>query len=176
MADHWTKKMRTYFTRIDFDHDGSITRKDFEGMNERFKKAGNLDGDRAKALADHLFAVWDKYLSTVGGGEAISQEAFIASMTKLVDDPSMKATLEAPLPHFFHVIDTNNDGLISKEEYAEFFRILGLPDGLSDAAFTAIDTDKDGNLSEKEFITAGSDFFLNKAGEHPSDIFWGPLV
>lgn len=173
MADRWTKKMQTYFTRIDFDHDGSLTRADFEGMAKRFGE--KLDADKAKALTGHLLAIWDKYLSTVGGGNSITQEAFIGSLQKLVDDPSMKGTLEAPLPLFFQVVDSNNDGLISKEEYAVFFDILGLKDG-ADAAFTAIDTDKDGQLSEKEFVTAGSDFFLNKTGEHPSDIFWGPLI
>lgn len=174
MADRWTQKMITYFKRIDFDHDGSVTRADFEGMAARFSE--KLDADKGKALTAQLLTICDTFLASMGGGSAITQDAFVASMTKLVDDPSMKAKLEGPLPLFFHVIDTNNDGLISKEEYGVFFDILGLEKGLSDAAFIAIDTDKDGNLSEKEFVTAGSDFFLNKGGDHPSDIFWGPLV
>lgn len=174
MADRWTQKMTTYFKRIDFDHDGSVTRADFEGMAKRFCE--KLDAAKGKALTAQLLTICDTFLSGIGAGASIKEAEFVTSMKKLVEDPGMKAKLEAPLPLFFHVIDTNNDGLISKEEYGVFFNILGLADGLSDTAFIAIDTDKDGNLSEQEFVTAGSDFFLNKSGNHPSDIFWGPLV
>ena len=40
--------MRTYFDRVDFDKDGSITQKDFEGMGERF--AAELPNDKATEL------------------------------------------------------------------------------------------------------------------------------
>ena len=55
-------------------------------------------------------------MSGVGGGDSISQEKFIESMQKLVHDPSLKGTLEGPLPLFFHAVDANSDGMISKEE------------------------------------------------------------
>ena len=57
MSDHWLRKMRTYFTRIDFDKDGSITRKDFEGMAARFISDGKLDAAKGKELTDTLTAV-----------------------------------------------------------------------------------------------------------------------
>ena len=49
--------MKTYFTRIDFDKDGSITRADFEGMAKRFIEAGKLADAAAKQLTDNLGAV-----------------------------------------------------------------------------------------------------------------------
>ena len=45
-------KMRTYFARIDFDKDGSITRKDFEGMATRF--ASELSKEKADDLKTTL--------------------------------------------------------------------------------------------------------------------------
>ena len=62
-------------------------------------------------------------MSGVGGGDSISQEKFIESMQKLVHDPSLKGTLEGPLPLFFHAVDANNDGMISKEEFQRFFDV-----------------------------------------------------
>lgn len=53
----WEKKMRVYFKRIDFDHDGVITRKDFEGMADRFIKTGKFDDAKAKDLTGTLLAV-----------------------------------------------------------------------------------------------------------------------
>ena len=62
-----------------------------------------------------------KYLSELGGGESIALDPFIDSMKKLVQDESLKATLEGPLPLFFESVDSNSDGMISAEEFKQFF-------------------------------------------------------
>jgi Ca2+-binding EF-hand superfamily protein len=177
MSEHWLRKMRTYFKRIDFDGDGKITRADFEGMAKRFADTGHLKEDASKTLFDTLTAVWDKYLSAVGTPDApgIDQKTFIAAITKLKSDAGLKPTLQGPLPHFFRAVDLNADGFISHDEYKDFFGILGLDKGLAEASFKAIDTDGDNLLSEKEFVDAGSDFFLNDS-EGPNSFFWGSLV
>jgi len=54
MSDFWVRKMKTYFQRIDFDKDGAITQKDFEGMAERFVKREKLDDARGKELKTKL--------------------------------------------------------------------------------------------------------------------------
>jgi len=166
--------MRTYFDRIDFDKDGAITRKDFEGMAARF--ADKLDAAKAKDLTTNITNVWDKYLQGVGGGEAIQKDPFINAMKGLVKDPAMKATLEGPLPLFFHAVDTNNDGMISEDEFGNFFAILGLDVSMAPATFQAIDTNNDGQLSQEEFTEAGSEFFLSEDPSKPTKLFWGPLV
>jgi len=174
MSDFWLQKMRTYFDRIDFDKDGSITRKDFEGMAARFSE--KLDAAKAQALTTNITAVWDKYLQTVGGGDAIAKEPFIQAMKNLVKDPASKATLEGPLPLFFRAVDTNNDGMIDQAEFANFFAILGLDTAMAPATFQAIDLNADGQLSEEEFTSAGSEFFLSEDTSRPTKLFWGPLV
>ncbi len=57
MSEFWQKKMRTYFQRIDFDHDGAITKKDFEGMADRFIKTGKFDDKKAADLTATLLSV-----------------------------------------------------------------------------------------------------------------------
>jgi len=54
MSDFWVRKMKTYFQRVDFDKDGVITQKDFEGMAERFVKREKLDDARGKELKTKL--------------------------------------------------------------------------------------------------------------------------
>jgi len=54
MSDFWVRKMKTYFQRIDFDKDGAITQKDFEGMAERFVTREKLDEARGKELKNKL--------------------------------------------------------------------------------------------------------------------------
>ena len=57
MSDFWVRKMKTYFQRIDFDKDGSITQKDFEGMAERFVKFEKLNEAKGKELKAKLLQV-----------------------------------------------------------------------------------------------------------------------
>jgi len=174
MSEFWLQKMRTYFDRIDFDKDGAITRADFEGMAKRF--ASKLDASKADGLTKTITNVWDSYLQGVGGGNAIQKEPFINAMKTLVKDPAMKATLEGPLPLFFAAVDSDNDGMISGPEFANFFTILGLDAAMAPASFQAIDTNNDGQLSLEEFVEAGSEFFLSEDPSKPTKLFWGPLV
>ena len=57
MSDFWLRKMRTYFTRIDFDKDGAITRNDFEAMAQRFINSGKLKSEHEGDLMATLCAV-----------------------------------------------------------------------------------------------------------------------
>jgi len=176
MSDFWIRKMKTYFNRIDFDKDGSITRKDFEGMGARFVEADKLDAAAGETMKGKLVEIWDKYISAVGGGDGITEKSFIDAMGKLVKDPSMKATLAGPLPLFFQAVDANNDGMIDSNEFGIFFRIFGLDENMAPASFQAIDTNNDGLLSLEEFVEAGTDFFISEDAAAPTKLFWGPMV
>lgn len=180
MSDFWKRKMKTYFNRIDFDKDGSITKKDFEGMGDRFIEVDKLDTKAGKTLKGKLVDIWDKYISAVAEkdkeSEGISEESFIEAMGKLVKDPAMKDTLAGPLPIFFQAIDADGDGLIDVDEFKLFFRIFRLEESNAPSSFQAIDTDNDGKLTLDEFVTAGTDFFISETAACPTKLFWGPLV
>jgi Ca2+-binding EF-hand superfamily protein len=176
MSDFWVRKMKTYFQRIDFDKDGAITQKDFEGMAERFVKYEKLDETKGKELRAKLLQVWDKYLKDDNKGQALNQEAFIATLKKQVSDPALRQTLAGPLPLFFSAVDANADGNIQADEFELFFEILGLDRKMAPATFAAIDTNNDGQLSLDEFVAAGVDFFTSEDENSPTKFFWGPLV
>lgn len=53
----WLKKMNRYFDRIDFDHDGDITIKDFKGMAQRFVDTGTLSEKNAELLKETMLKV-----------------------------------------------------------------------------------------------------------------------
>jgi len=59
MSAFWIQKMTTYFKRIDFDKDGSITHKDFEGMADRFAQKKNLPAATAADLKTKLLQASD---------------------------------------------------------------------------------------------------------------------
>lgn len=173
MSDFWVRKMKTYFTRIDFDHDGALTKSDFEGMANRFIEQAKFEGDKAADMTKTLLAIWTEISSHSGNADKVSQDAFLEGAKKLVGTPDH---FKGPLPHFFHAVDLDKDGNISGDEYKEFFRILGLDVTLAEASFKAIDTNNDGMLSLDEFTTAGIEFFTTDDEKNPNSLFWGPLV
>lgn len=168
--------MNTYFKRIDFDGDGAITRADFEGMGARFAECGKLSGENATALQNKVNQIWDNYLKGINNNQPINREAFVAGMRNFLGDANLRATLSAPLPIYFAAVDANNDGMIQAEEFAEFFKILGLDPALAVESFKAIDTNGDGLLSVEEFTEAGTEFFTSEDESKPTKLFWGPLV
>ena len=53
MSEFYSRKIRTFFRRLDYDNDGEITRKDHEDMADRFIANGKLrdaKGIELKAL------------------------------------------------------------------------------------------------------------------------------
>lgn len=173
------KKFKTYFKRMDYDHDGVITRKDFEGMAERFIAKGELTGDKAKALHKSIETTWDKYLSDLANKDQITEKDFVKNLKKVVEDEKHHNDLLGPLPLFFKCIDRNEDDQIDMGEYVIFFEILGIENAavLAEPSFKAIDTNADGYLSVDEFTQAGKDFFTNATDEStPTKFFFGPLV
>jgi len=176
MSDFWVSKMKTYFQRIDFDKDGAITQKDFEGMAERFVSREKLDAVKGAELKAKLIQVWEKYLKDSNNSQALDQDAFINTLKKQVSDPALRETLAGPLPLFFSAVDANADGNIQAEEFELFFDIIGLDKSLAAASFAAIDTNSDGQLSLEEFVAAGVDFFTSENVDCPTKLFWGPLV
>jgi hypothetical protein len=100
----------------------------------------------------------------------------------------------------FDAIDTNNDGGIGDDEFANYFSSFGITDtAVSKSIFKAMDTNGDGSLDKSgikkkllllikfrfnflnfanflEFAAFGIDFFLNTDPNAPSRLFFGPLL
>ena len=178
MTDFWMKKMRTYFIRVDFDHDNVVTKNDFQQMAARFVTEGQLNEERGNKLRDSLLGVWEKYWHHLGGNDrdSITQEQFLSAMKDIVACPNAREVIKKPLPCFFDAVDTNQDGQISCDEYVMFFRCMGIDESLAEESFKAIDTNHDNNLSLDEFVDAGMQFFLKDESTPASNLFWGPLV
>lgn len=171
------RKLKTYFSRIDFDKDGAVTVNDFESMADRFIEKEKLDAAKGVELKKKLVQVWEKYLKgIVSDGTKLTQPVFVEAFKKQLGNPQFRETVAGPLPLFFGAVDSNGDGLIQKEEFALFFELLGLSSNHAAETFKAIDTNGDGDISKDEFVTAGTDFFTSEDEKSPSTHFWGPLV
>ena len=76
----------------------------------------------------------------------------------------------------FGIIDTDNNGVISAQEYEVFFQIVGFDQKLVPEAFQAIDTDKDRTISRKEFAEAYVEYCKSTDESHPSCHMFGHIM
>jgi Ca2+-binding EF-hand superfamily protein len=54
-------KIKTLFTRFDFDHNGKIEKNDFENWANNLSRAGNLSEEKAEILRQSINQIWNVY-------------------------------------------------------------------------------------------------------------------
>ncbi|CAG0915572.1 unnamed protein product [Notodromas monacha] len=171
----WRQKMRTHHHAIDINKDGTVSWDDFEELVKRFETLGNMNKDQAESFRKVLQNYWEEFWTSDPNAFVMADE-FLRSMHHVVNTSDLRKKVGAPLPYFFKAVDHDGSGEISVEEYKLFFKCLGLPEESAVKSFRAIDKNKDGLLSEKEFVKIGRDFFLSEDESRASKLFWGPLV
>lgn len=75
----------------------------------------------------------------------------------------------------FKIFDENNDGYISKKEYADIFEVYGLNIEYIDEAFESLDSFKDGRLSRYELKNAIETFFISEDENEKGNQIFGYL-
>ena len=110
----------------------------------------------------------------------VTESMYIEKFFNVVNKEGAEGMMRKEWQNNFVVMDTDQDGKISKAEHQCFFEALYRkqmdPNGAI-VAFSAIDKDMDGVISCDEYVEAGMEFFFNLSDEtKPSKYFFGPLV
>jgi len=167
----WKQKIRTLQTRLDLNKDGQVTWEDFQGIANRFVTVGGATVEQGEKIEMILQKMYNKYLADTIANGPLTADAYVEALMEQGKTAISKTVFEIYTP-FFDVIDTNNDGQISKKEYRVYYKVLGLDAHYADKSFKDVDKDENGLISRAEYMAAVDDFFCS---ENPSN-FWGPLV
>jgi len=170
----WEKKLRSFFKRLDFEKKGKMTKNTYETLADRYIDMGHMQGVAAKQVRRKLVKLWDDFYRDSATDGAVDENAFIKAI-KQREEILLKGVLLF-LGLWFDVIDLNGDGLIQKEEYKLLFKAFGIEPGAADEAFKLIDTNKDGQISNEEFIHYGCQYFMSNDESLQSKYMFGPLV
>lgn len=84
MADFFTTKIRTLFTRFDMDGNGMIEEDDFDKWSETLVSFGNLTPENANALRANMKQIWRTYFlpaDTDKDGSVVFDELLIYMKT-----------------------------------------------------------------------------------------------
>ncbi|MFE4518923.1 EF-hand domain-containing protein [Kitasatospora sp. NPDC056783] len=173
------QKFTMLFDWFDQGGDGVLTHDDFQAMGDLFGAlAAEDDRENASAMRN-AFEEWWRVLLAHGdanGDGRIDRQEFHDVMEANVTAPEHfeKAVLTIA-DALMRALDTNGDGVLSKDEYVRMYSALGIPPVHSEDAFRRLDRDGNGVLSHEEFRMAITEFYLSGDENAPGNWLLGPI-
>ena len=82
---------------------------------------------------------------------------------------------EILMENSFKLLDLNDNGVISFEEWKSHYVVRGIPTEYARASFDAMDKNDDGEISLEEFVAYNYAFFCSDEDKLSSSILYGPL-
>ncbi|NER22296.1 MAG: hypothetical protein F6J96_16665 [Symploca sp. SIO1C2] len=178
----WVARVKTYFKLMDVNGDGFLSLSDYEEIaNRLIELQGNSsDPEAIRTLFYNLFQNMIAGGASVDANTKITEEEAVANAAKAVSVlQSAPEVGRQKNEVFFDIIDTNNSGEISREEYRKYIAVYSGGDQpeRADQAFDSIDTDGNGSITREEFVDGHMGYWFT----HPDDqnhnpLPYGPLV
>ena len=114
----WINKMKMRFALLDVDKNGVINQDDIALVAKNIATY-RREGEGAEK---NYFKVLNA-INTVELPE-IDEETFVQEMKKFVSQPDAKERVKKLADMIFSVVDSNNDGVISYNEFCQFCKAL----------------------------------------------------
>jgi len=168
----WKQKLRTWHARLDLNGDGQVTKEDFLILALRCVTVAHATTKAAQEIEAGLDKFWSNFLAgTAASGIPLSADAYLVAL-EAQGKKLISKTVDEVYSLVFDVLDVNNDGHISLEEYTNYYKILNLSPSYAAESFNVVDSDHDGCISRAEFMFAVDDFFTSENWSN----FFGPAV
>jgi len=175
-SEFWRRKMRTLHRIMDVNRDGVVSFDDFKLLAKRFTDLGHLSPEVSEEFIHVLQQTWEDTFGEITPYNLVTAEQFLIDFHHRLNDKKMAKRIARFLPYLFKAVDYDHTGHLDLEQYKLFFRCLGLSDEDAAISFAVIDKNGDGQLSLKEFVHLGRQFFLTEDEGKISKMFWGPLI
>jgi hypothetical protein len=157
------------FQHLDHDGDGYVTAQDFERMARTIIDAFGIDESSPKAvrLREGYRRTSEMVLDgvNVNGAGRVGLDEFTNAIVALSDtalsDTAPAAELRGVCVAEFAAVDRDDDGVITRTEFAHLLSSLGRSSDDADAAFDALDRDHDGRITRAEYVAAWEDYLVS---------------
>lgn len=180
LSDILTQKFTHLFKILDFDHDGLLQQRDFQGLGDNVaifrclmppSEVEDFITRRGQEFWHSLTAFlanqepsrcnltnWLKYLEAVAVDEIYGPFEKLAQ--QMTDD-------------IFFIYDKDHNNFLSKQEYMCFFVSLRVEIKFIDICFKKLDVNGDLQLSKEELTSAIMDFFTSDDTKRPGNLLFG---
>lgn len=178
LSEFQKRKLTRLFQHHDQDHDGFLTKMDYEGFARRVCELWDYPPGTAEYEAFYAqnVAVWD-YVQSVAdqdGDKRVSADEFLASYEiTLGDETLMDRMVAGYATSAFQLADRDGDGKISREEFLGLVGCYGLAQQPAQKAFSLLDADGTGYLTNERIVEIYRQF-LGDDPDAPGNWLMGP--
>lgn len=170
LSDFQKKKLTHLFNFWDADNNGYLERTDYEAIVKRIcaERGWGAGTPRYAATHNAVLATWGeaRLFADADKDERITLDEWLAYYDHVITDPAAyRINVNGLMTTLLGAIDTDNDGHITPDDFAMWFRIYNADEDDARQSFALIDTDGNGKLSIEELIIAVDTFFL---GDDPA--------
>ena len=161
--DKWVKRMGEFFTQVDLDKSGYVSREDHLQYITNLAKAVP-DNPDAIAKLRQVSLDFNDELGLTEGLKADKQKYLELAAAMAVNEMAKVkrgeiTLLENQNDALFDVVDRNRNGRLTFEEYKVAVSALNFDEIAAKATFDMLDRNKDGTIERKEFIAANINFW-----------------
>ncbi|MFH8748041.1 EF-hand domain-containing protein [Streptomyces rimosus] len=174
------QKSDQWFNLADVNGNGYIEEDDLRQLAERTLTHFGYSKESPKwaRLHEAYVKAWQIMyeLTDTDKDNRISRTEFQGYMDRNAKPSTADGLLRPITDAEFDVADTDNDGYLSQDEYAELLRAFGLSTRDARTGARSIDTDSDGRISHEEYFVACRDLYSREAADDRSSQVFGPLT
>jgi Ca2+-binding EF-hand superfamily protein len=168
-----------YFDVLDYNDDGVLEKQDFVDIADRLAEMRDYDegSSRHTAVRQEILRMWTnaRALSGKEGKAEITLEDWLAHEQKVIDSNVLvHSYVQGIARAIFDILDANNDGVISEDEYLKFFRSFKGDAEDGEIAFQKLDDEDKGYLTRQEFLDAVTEFHLSDDPDARGNWLFGP--
>lgn len=172
------KKIEKLFEVYDANGNGHLDMNDAVVLAERFIKefAWPKGGPAESEFKGGFFKIWTRLFREADANHdhTVSKKEFLQYYEKITsDDAHFYKHIKPFLDDLFSLLDTDKDGLLTKEDYKAFYRAFNNSDEEAESAFSKMDVNNDGVISHLEFYTMMYHFYMCPNPNHHSRNFFG---
>jgi Ca2+-binding EF-hand superfamily protein len=179
MTELQRAKQVHYFNVLDYNGDGVLEKQDFVNVADRLSEMRGYEEDSSKrtAVRQEILRMWTnaRALSGKEGKAQITLDDWLAHEQKVLDSSVLiHSYVQGIARAIFDILDGDNDGVISEQEYLQFFRSFrgDVDDG--ELAFQKLDQKDQGYLTRQQFLDAVTEFHLSDDPDAPGNWLFGP--
>ena len=167
------------FNAMDRDGDGALSKGDYVTIVQSFAKNLKLDETSAKytALEAHFLNEWAEirqHADTNSNGTVDLNEWLTYFDAMLRTSQGYQNLVTNYAKKLGAVLDVNNNGAISLNEYSFLLRAYGCDETQAAQCFSKIDTNSDGLLSQDELVLLTQQWASSDNADDPGHWLFGP--
>jgi Ca2+-binding EF-hand superfamily protein len=173
------RKLLKLFCMYDGDRDGFLVKKDFENVASRLCTVKNLGSRSPKSmmLQERMVTAWKDLVKKAdsSGDKKISLDEWLEYHDGVLSDrDTYTQEVQSVMKLIFDVFDTDGDGTICEQEWAELFQVYNIHPAYAPSTFKQLDSNQDGCLSKEEVLGLIDEFFCGDNTGAIANAMFGP--